>query len=455
MARVVNPRQFEFVRVIGSHGLFPPEEETWARCLGVPVEFSSFGELLDDEDAIACDHFAEAGAARLAGQGLYNTEYQRLVVEAKNALIASRVLGSNQFSAIHFQPGLGIEAKIWRKHGGRRIATSPPVLVENWNWRVTRLLRKRGRPEVFRLVYGGCTFFIYGGHGRLPISSEIRGKVERVEHGVATVLETMSSSPQACHPALLVALHNYSANLHEFDIPLEVIADGYHPINYPRSYLGAFRPCTIVARDRNDADWFGKHGFIVRAPLPFMESAAMRSEFRCRRSHPVVLLALNHAGDWTALINRDDTDILVKAFCELAESFPRLEFVVRGHPTMAEPSHEGVGSYTRLKRYVTGLQLPNLCWSALDAEHDLDRADLVVSEYSNMLLQAWRAGICGIAVNLTRRRSFMESFGSLGFPHVSSFNALFDEIQTFLSEPQQFRGRQINAAQRYNEEVAL
>jgi hypothetical protein len=179
-----------------------------------------------------------------------------------------------------------------------------------------------------------------------------------------------------------------------------------------------------------------------------MATATMRSP----EARPIkrVLLALNHAGDWTALINRSDTDVLVQAFCNVARHFPALVFIVRPHPTMAHPAHEGVGSLKRIQDHVKALALSNLFVSSVSLEEDLETTDVVMSEYSQVLIDAFRAGKLGLIVNLTGRRSFMTDFEACGFAAVDSERALVEWIHESVSDSGGAAERQACAVECYN-----
>ena len=205
---------------------------------------------------------------------------------------------------------------------------------------------------------------------------------------------------------------------------LHIFVDGYHPSNYPRSYLDMYLSGTFVSASVMSKGWFEQHGRRVRPPYTFQRSEPF---LPCTTSAvATVVLLMNHAGDWTALINRSDSDKLIAAFGELARAVPQLRFVLRLHPTMAHPSHEGVHSVERIRRFVSELALPNLALSGAPLEEDLARGDLFLSEYSQVLIDVWRSGKLGVAVNLTSRRSFMDDYEQLGFGAVSNFAALRD-----------------------------
>ena len=161
------------------------------------------------------------------------------------------------------------------------------------------------------------------------------------------------------------------------------------------------------------------------------------------------MLVLNHAGDWTALVNRSDTDILVEAFANLARARPDKEFIIRAHPTMAQAAHEGVNSIERLADFVTKATA-NLSLSRAALSDDLTRGDLYLSEYSQVLLDVWAAGKLGAAVNLTGRRSFMADYEQLGFAEFTSDHDLRALMERIDETRPELVSQQNRAVERFN-----
>jgi hypothetical protein len=170
------------------------------------------------------------------------------------------------------------------------------------------------------------------------------------------------------------------------------------------------------------------------------------------RGNPLkeIVLVLNHAGDWSALINRSDTDLLVKTFSEIAADFHNLQFKIRPHPTMATPEHEGIRSVHRIKDYITWKGIKNLSVSDSSLQNDLRNGDIFVSEYSQVLIDVFRYGKLGIIANLTGRRSFMRDYERLGFLSANSKEMLKTTIRTAVNDPMGFKKLQNEAATRYN-----
>jgi hypothetical protein len=274
----------------------------------------------------------------------------------------------------------------------------------------------------------------------------------RLENNKFKFLERFVQSilPVGVVPIIATTIHDYSSDYESYSLPVQIFVDGFHPANYPRSYIDSYINGSFVVRDMFDSKWFAKYGREVIKSYPFMEKNYLESPEEKVEINAVYLM-LNHAGDWTALINRSDSDILVECFVEIAKYFPNLNFVIRLHPTMIHEEHEGKKSSERIREYVRWCDLDNLTISEDSLEHDLATGDIFVSEYSAALLDAYSSGKLGIIVNLTNRRSFMEDYEKIGFQYVNSRNELESIIENILSDSGEHLQRQNTAVSRYNE----
>ena len=149
-------------------------------------------------------------------------------------------------------------------------------------------------------------------------------------------------------------------------------------------------------------------------------------------SHPPrnILVALGHAGDWCALINRSDPDHFIQDIVQVAKFQPDFNFVIRPHPTMTHPKHDGVNSLNRLKSFISNQKLKNVYLSVDDIEVDVQKAEVIISEYSQVLMDGLADGKLVISHNPTNRRSFFAVFEEHGVHHSTSKESL----ATFLNE---------------------
>ena len=229
-------------------------------------------------------------------------------------------------------------------------------------------------------------------------------------------------------------IHEYNRRLFKYFERIYVFTDGFFPSNYPESYLNMFDNNVVFVIDSFiNEKWFRLFGRTTRPIFSFQRKVLLQKvEIE---SVTNVLLVLNHAGDWTSLINRSDTDLLVSVFGDLAKKNPTLNFTIRPHPTMTHYAHEGANSINRIIEFVKYLDLKNLKISNSSLQDDLFNNDLIISEYSNALIQAFEFGKLGLIVNLTNRRNFMKDFFELGFLTVENLQLLivfFEEISNDL-----------------------
>jgi hypothetical protein len=471
-------RGYRSILVLVTHHPFPPETAS-IQALAPEVRIVRFGDLVGDEEAEACDERASRDCRRRLGKGerrSYSAHFMAAGLAYKNEIAYHKLARRYHPGAVYYSPGLGILGSFWRSMGGSPLEPIPGR--PGWAWRALRLasaavapLRSRPGITIVRAPDGAgpqCSFAFLGGVRRLRL--EDRCRVRPLETPALrglwglpaaspgsglysrllgrTIRQAVGSGPWE----LCTTIHAYQPRFSDIadalGLDLKIFIDGYHPSNYPRSYLDAFLSGTFVVANVASADWFRRHGRRACPPHAF-QSSELFSDCRCDRLRTVVLL-MNHAGDWTSVINRSDSDLLIEAFAELARRHPRLTFWIRLHPTMAHPAHEGTRSIGRIHRYVDQLALPNLAISGVALEEDLVRGDLFLSEYSQVLIDAWQRGRLGLAVNLTGRRSFMQDFERLGFLGCSGFDALSEAFSALPSALPDLVARQNRAVQRFN-----
>ena len=436
------------------------------------VEIKSFVEFLTDQDMQSCDDRATSDLQGLRGNPrmlrTYFSRFMERSLHHKNEIVSSRLLSECRPKKLFFQESLGVDGSTWRRCGGSPLEPGGkrPSLQHN----LRRIFG--GLPSFFRnrspitLVSDGSTCYVFfTSVKRLNFSDRVRvrsipfGLTERLQFHLCekrsadvtdAVFRRIPSSLGL--PLLATTIHEYSYKLSEMRFPLHVFVDGYHPSNYPRSYVDMYSDnCIFIVNHMFNAQWFEKHGRKTRLSMPFLEPPVMAPvTFHPSRPLKVVLLALNHAGDWTSLINRSDTDLLIEAFSDLAEQSPDVGFVIRPHPTMAGPHYEGIHSLERIKRYVRWRGIPNLSVSERTLSEDMQRGDVFISEYSQVLIDAFQNGKLGVIVNLTSRRSFMEDYEDLGFLAVKTAGELRSLTAEICQDSRAAMEIQNQAASRYN-----
>jgi hypothetical protein len=432
--------------ILSTHHLFQPERADLSEAVKpTELEFVDFADLFDDAGLAAIDAATSEELHRDRPRwGHFADHFAERMVARRNSAAIARLQTSRQPRLLFAADGLGLDFRAWRSTGARRL--HPSNRHTRWQRSAVRTIaadlyrRWLRRPRQAAILNDGETRYVFiGSLRRLSIAAGTKVVPVRLPAAGARHLGDFAA----------VALHDYTRSVQDLGLPVRVFVDSYLPSNYPRTYLDAYEGCEFVCPDLFSARWLDLHGLRVVVPPRFVELQAFRTAVGMPALRTVVLL-LNHSGDWSALIHRSDTDLLVEAFAEVAHRHTDLSFVVRPHPGMNHWRHEGPGGCARLESFVRSLGLPNLTCSNLPLAEDLERGDLFVSEYSATLIDAWRKGKPGLALNLTRRRSFMADFTALGFAEVASIDALSNLIAETRATPAGFASRQSEAAARYN-----
>ncbi|MEM9693217.1 MAG: methyltransferase domain-containing protein [Myxococcota bacterium] len=443
----------ERVVMITSHAAYEAEIDSLQAATPAALEVHCMADLLDDATLLACD---EEASRRLAEGGRVGTmtavgEFMRISATYKNHRLHTKLRKAYPHAAFVFCAGLGIEASYWRAHGAAEVprnaanaeGTCPSpsfahaITVDDETYLLVspiHRLRLCGRARVVSR----------------EVSLDGLCRDEDPWSALKAVFADALGST-AGSPVLATTIHGYDPRLTQWGRPLYVFVDGYHPPNYPRTYLDGYAPgCRFVAREPISPAWFRGHGRACAVGSPLLEPVRFLPPKVTWTANPTVLVALNHAGDWSALIHRSDTDRLVMASVALARAVPDANVVIRPHPTMIHPDHEGSQSRERIEAYVIAQGLPNLTVSDLSLEEDFARGDIVISEYSQVLIDAVAQGRLGLCVNLTGRRSFLEAYEDLGLPHVRDIETMVAQVNKMLENPSHAAAQQSFLVQQFN-----
>jgi len=242
------------------------------------------------------------------------------------------------------------------------------------------------------------------------------------------------------------------------------IQDGYLPPNYPSKYL-KYHPNNVqyYAWDKLGEEEFVNHEEPVSI-MPFRRKLLLPIP-QFPKTIKNILVATSGPGDWTAIKNRSDEDIMFMAFIEIARRRPDINIVYRYHPTWTHPEHNGVYSIKRLEDYInySGLKnirissniplssadVPTLSFMRSSFEEDLAQADIVFGEHSVSMIDAGLKNIPFASVNLSGRRDLFDGITRLGFPHCESIEEILNILDSFTD--QAFHKKFCEAVTRYNE----
>jgi hypothetical protein len=237
--------------------------------------------------------------------------------------------------------------------------------------------------------------------------------------------------------------HNYNPKWKFLFNTFYVLVDSYNPSNFPNNLLKMFNKNRDIFISGNKLDLiFFQENNCNTIKISSLKNYNVKSILEIKEIRQI-LLALNCAGDWTALINRSDTDLLLEKFATLADNFKNYTFKVRLHPLMNHPLHEGEYSRFRAISLVKSLGFKNLKISNSDLKSDLKNSQIIISEYSNVLIESLEYDTIPITLNLTKRINFFKFFSDSGFNHFESI----DDLQIFLNQLSENLKNTINSEQ--------
>lgn len=435
--------------ILTSHQLLEHELE-FVSSLGLTrADVLTFSDLLSDAELEAIDSKVSATLMQ-SSSAEFMPRFSEGINYEKNACAFSKLSSRFSFGEIHACCGLGISARFWKEKNARlygEVNEGPSLGL------VDRLVAKAvdlGRKIQVNLVRTDHVEYVFFGPIKrlrfMPGISIEPHVVRNAFGGYARFLR------QRRKRGAVVA----STTIHGFTDPqlltypdLHVFVDGFHPPNYSRSYIDLYGNSIFVTRTMFDNLWFSRNGKRTIKLPAVIRKETMREVVSTGEVNTIVAL-LNHAGDWTALINRSDTDRLVNAVVKLARAFPHKRFIIRLHPTMIHKDHEGVDSIQRIRFYVAWARLANLSVSQVELQEDFDRGDLFISEYSQTVIDAATMGKRVVIANFTGRRSFMACYEEIGFPSVSNHEQLQSWLEGVFRSTAQCDQQQNQAVRLYN-----
>ncbi len=249
------------------------------------------------------------------------------------------------------------------------------------------------------------------------------------------------------------------------DYDVRWIQDGYLPANYA-DFTYHFKPDNVTydVWDVMGSELFRNKG-LPYDMIPFRKKMYLPVP-KFVDNLRVILVATSGTGDWTALKNRSDDDLLVKAFADVAREFPDITIIYRCHPDWILPTNVGINSINRVREYFDYLGLSNLVLSSNipnainnnnytltfprnSLREDLKKSDLVFGEHSISMVDGGFEGIPFCSVNLSNRRNLFQSMNDLGFPVCNSAEEIKEVIRTYNTPLFQEKYKQ--AVSNYNE----
>lgn len=460
--------------VITTHFLFENERaflnEIFSNCT-----FYTFADYLTDTE------MAEIDEKSYESSSIAYEKYLSNIKEKKNRLVAKKALENSKSQKRYiFSDDLGIDLNVWKNAGFKFIKCeyyyhkelSKKAILKQYikNIPVIKKIKNVLKPhkvihdpsEVLVANYNGRKYVFLGKMNRIGYRLDLDFKPSDAE--CDKINNNQFESKDAC---------TYFTTWHEHgkcnvpDSPeyeVRWTQDGYLPPNYShKDYF--FKPSNVkyYCWDILGMDLFKKQGLPYEM-IPFRKKLYIPTPVFPKEVKSVLVVA-SGSGDWTALKNRSDDDIMVDAFVQMARRFPEIHFTYRCHPTWVHPQNVGVNAINRVHDYFKWLNLPNLMlssntppmndgsgfqfsFSRSSLDEDLKNADLVFGEHSVSMIDAAFKGIPFASVNITNRRNFFVGINNLGFPTCGSH----DEIAKIIKNATQkdYQEKYLKAVENYN-----
>ena len=467
------------VLVVSTQYVFENEVEIINNTLGRKCQFLDFANLLSDADRQQCDE--DAFDEKLRDTAMY---YAR-IKELKNKRIVERLKKDYPCeNKLLVCDDLGIDRDVWESEGYVPVSCEYYYEPEH-NAATTgklqrigkiiasqcKLIKKYYKGDIWQTTYNGQKHLFFGSTNRIGYRMNLEFKKASKWENVKFIVQYYFIRVFGLMPknktTRMTTFHEDShwklpdhRNFH-----VKKIQDGYLPPNYTSRYLYYYGTGTeFYAWDEIGCHTFQYHHLNYRI-MPFRKKLYLP-----KANYPTkvkkVLCVASGAGDWTAIKNRSDEDMMLWAFGKIASMFPEIVFVYRCHPVWIHPQHQGVNSIQRAAEYYDWLNLPNLklsgnipnanqggqfvlSYKRSSFEEDLKDVDIVFGEHSVAMIDAGFKGIPFASCNMTGHRDFFEDITKLGFPHCESIDEIANLLRS-LTTPE-FKASYEQAIKNYNE----
>jgi hypothetical protein len=466
--------------ILTPHALFDFEQQQVRDFFNGDILFKSFADFISDEEAAHCDE--EAYNICMMAVRVNMGEYFSQIKDRKNRVIAGNIQKEYAFeSGSLFSDDLGIDKTIWVEKGFIDNSTfnashSPSHLnlVKRGFSLLIRLCAKESviLDSVSVLRYDGVAYLFCGKVSRVQQYFKKDVTIERVQislaprflrfvPGLAKRIErtTLNKAIRKDNiKKVLSSMHEHCEQYKEVArwarVEYGVIQDGYIPENYlPYLYKLEYQGANFYVWDTLSAGLFVSNQMRV-AILPLYASRELPEIKHLPKTIKTVLVLTSGAGDWTAVKNRSDDDLMLMAFVEVARIIPHINFIYRPHPFWVHPSHQGENSIERAVAYLKSTGLKNIKISAGSLEQsrryahdrhlyvepkslmdDIVQADLVFGEHSYSMIDAARTGKMFASVLIANRRDYFINYSKIGFFHLATKESIVQFINDVENNP--------------------
>lgn len=455
-----NINKLEEVIFITPHMLLKNEKEFLCKVFGKCL-FYKFADFISDAEGENCDVVTY-------NSELTVEEYYNAIKEYKNSLICKKIINLYpEHMGYICSDDLGIDSNVWLEQGFhileleyyhmpgisepiekkctiKDLIKKIPGVMQLHQWQLKKRRYSQVTEEIYVSTYENKKYVFIGKLPRIEYRMNMEWKKSEEEYQKLKIGKFEKG--ENCQ---------YLSTLHEkwkctvpddkkYDV--RYIQDGYLPPNYSSRYL-KYKPKNVkyYAWDDLGKEIFKNHDEPVSI-MPFRKKLFL-PKMQYKNELKTILVATSGPGDWTALKNRSDEDLMLQAFVDVALRCPKITIIYRCHPTWTHPAHNGVNSINRAAEYINFSGANNmrisgnipknkegetvLSFSRNSFEEDLACADMVFGEHSVSMLDAGFKGIPFASVNLTNRRNLFEGITNIGFPHCTSVDDIVDLLESY------------------------
>lgn len=461
---------------VTSQFLFENERELLCRVFSNCV-FKTFADYLSDEEMSECD------IKSFSSKNMDYEKYINNIRKKKNQIIVEKVLNEYLPDRKYIiSKDLGIDYQTWKKHKFKYLPCEY-YYKENLSFKfqlkkkltkisilkkMYHVIKKNNTctytsDEVFVGFYNDKKYVFIGNMNRIGYRMAIKFKNSKEE--CDRLNNGKFESYEKCTYITSWHEHNKCKIPDNPDYAVRWTQDGYLPPNYShKDYY--FKPDNVkyYCWDILGTQLFKNQGLPYEI-MPFRKKIYLPKPIFPKKVKRILVVA-SGSGDWTALKNRSDDDIMVDAIVKMAKKFPDIHFTYRCHPTWVHPQNVGVNSINRVHNYFEWLKLTNLTLSGnippmktasgfkysfnrSSLEADLKKADFVIGEHSISMIDAAFNQIPFFSVNITNRRNFFIGLNNLGFPSCSSVEEIEQMINSINTD--KFKDDFLRAVENYNQ----
>lgn len=462
--------KLEEVLFVTTHSLFENEKEYINKIFG-ECDFRTFADFLSDKEMAKCDKDSYTSSE------MPYEEYLSNIKRIKNDIVISKI--EKEYKPEHkliFSDDLGIDVNEWIRAGYKKINGDyyyyEKISIKQRLAQIKWLNKLYHVFKPYRYLHNPDEVHVGYHNGRKYV---FLGKMNRIDYRLNIPFETSVEECERINAGLFEGRETctYFTTWHEqgkFNVPDEDkydtrwAQDGYLPPNYShKDYF--FKPKNVkyYCWDALGTLLFKNQGLPYEM-IPFRKKLYLPDIIFPEKINNILVVA-SGSGDWTALKNRSDDDIMVSLIVEMAKIFPNINFTYRCHPTWVHPLHVGVHSIERVHEYFEWLKLPNLTlssniplmnenksyqysFSRTSLDDDLKKADFVIGEHSISMIDGAFKGIPFCSVNITGRRNFFVGLNDLGFPSCTSSDELAEMIESVTTP--KFKEMFLKAVVNYN-----